>query len=231
MGKTLFINLTYLKVQFFDFGLYLFASDCFEDKLIFLYNSDIIIIQINNPLSKFNNRSSIGSNKVFTFSHSNNQRASLLGCKQSVELICADYNQSICTFNPVKSQSNCLFSSEITLKVHVLNEIGKYLCISLAGEFYTPALKMFFNLCIVFNYSVMNNYEIAFKGGLGMCVQFIGFAMSGPPCVAHACCTVKTGFINEILKILYPAGTFEYSGFSVNQSHSGRIISAIFQPF
>src|SRR5664280_3349845 len=64
-----------------------------------------------------------------------------------------------------------------------------------------------------------------------MRIQFIRFTMSCPPGVTHSCWSVKTGFINKILKVLNPACAFKYLCFAVYKSHSGRIITAIFKSF
>src|SRR5450759_1960170 len=107
MIQTLFVNLPYLKIYFFDFRLDLFRSDCFKDKFILFNDSYIIIIQINYPLRIFNNRGCIRRNKVFTFSYSDNQWTAFLGSEQSVWLPGAYYDQSICSFNPVEGKRNC----------------------------------------------------------------------------------------------------------------------------
>ena len=109
----------------------------------------------------------------------------------------------------------------------MFNEIGKNFCVCLACKFYTPALKVLLNTGIIFNYSVMNNDEVAFIGNLRMGIQFIRFTMRGPPCMSHSHCPVKAGFVNQLLKIFNSAYTFKDPGLSVYNSNTRRIISAI----
>ena len=195
---------------------------------------DLVVVQVNHIAGVSHDRANITRQKMFVLAYSQDERASAPCADDDAGDIRMHDRDAIGPDNLTQSTANGLDQRAFVLRGRLFkrltNEMGQDLCIGLGVEFMPPFDELLAKSLVVFNDAIVHEVKTPRTVRVGVGVFAGHRAMSRPAGVADADLT-RNGIFFDLFSQIGNAS----NGFSdidtprLKQSHTGRVVSAIFQ--
>ena len=108
MLKSALLHLVAVEVNLLDFGVYDHIFDGLDDNSFATYDSEILIVQINNLVGKIHKRRSVGGNEIFLLTNANDERTARPCGDEFVRFVGAIYREAVCAAHFGKRKTHCV---------------------------------------------------------------------------------------------------------------------------